>query len=247
MGKSKVLLVVEGEKVEKELFEHFYSLYGMQDVEIVAYRTNIYAFYNRLRNDFGDTDGKIVYDYIDLPLFLNDYLGLEGDQLLNDYDFKDKILIFDYDPHDPQYSLEKLEELLSNFSNSTELGKLYLNYPMVESYNDLSSFNEDEFINYSIHIDLVRNRRGKISEYKAYVDSRTCIKNIKDIDNEIANLLFKLHSKKFCSIVGIDECDGTDGHVLLCKRQSENLEKNELIWVINTGILHLYDEYGFIK
>lgn len=125
MEKSKILLLVEGEKVEKDLFQHLYSLYGIDNIEIIAYKTNIYAFYNRLKKDYPDSDGDIEFEFIDIPLFLNEYFDLDEENLLNEADFSDIILIFDFDPHDPQFDALKLKVLLDNFSDSTERGKLF--------------------------------------------------------------------------------------------------------------------------
>lgn len=72
-------------------------------------------------------------------------------------------------------------------------------------------------------------------------------KKYKTIDKEAANLLFKLNSLKFSIINESDHYDGSVGHDLLCRKQSDYLNKNGLIWVINTSILHLYDEYGPVK
>lgn len=244
LGKSKILLVVEGEKVEVELFEHFYSLYGLENIEIVAYKTNIYAFYNRLKKDFSNKEGNIDYEFIDLPLFLNEYFNLEGENLLNSYDFNDKILIFDFDPQDTSYSPDILKELMDNFSNSTEIGKLYLNYPMVESFKHITSLEDStSFENLTVHIDIVKNKIGKVSEYKKLVDSQTCISNIVDIDTDIGNHLLDLNHSKLHVIVG-EELDVESKYIKLVEKQCGKLDEESLIWVINTSILHMLDEYG---
>ena len=246
LGKSKILLLVEGEKVEKELFEHFYSLYGFENVEIIAYKSNVYAFYHRLKKDFSTKEGKIEYDFIDLPLFLNDYLNLDGERLLNEYDYQDRILIFDFDPQDPSYSAEKLQELMANFTDSTERGKLYLNYPMVESFQDISSLEDCNFESSTVHFDIVKNKRGKVSEYKKVVDSKTCIPKISDIDKDIGNRLFEIHKKKVHAIIGAD-LEIETKYFRLCEIQCDKLNEESLIWVVNTSILHLFDEYGKMK
>ncbi|MGF2614601.1 hypothetical protein FZC84_20595 [Rossellomorea vietnamensis] len=247
MERTKVLLLVEGEKVEKDLFNHFYNLYNIDNVEIVAYKTNIYAFYNRLKKDFPNGDGKIDFDYIDIPLFLNDYFNLQGDQLLNEYDFRDIILIFDYDPQDPSYSSDILIELITNFSNSTELGKLYLNYPMVESFKDISSLEEDEkFELLTVPFETVKNKIGKVSEYKKMVDNKTCITNISDINVEMGNKLLNLHASKLKLIIG-EGVEEEKKYRNLCVLQCYKFDAEKLIWVINTSILHMLDEYGLIS
>lgn len=248
MGKSKVLLLVEGEKVEKELFQHFYKLYGLANIEIVAYKTHIYAFYNRLKNDYPDDKGNIDFEFIDIPLFLNDYLNLSEKDLLNESDFSDIILVFDFDPHDSQYDPKELEILLDNFSDSTGKGKLYLNYPMVESYKDIKSLNDTDFKNSTVHIDDLKKRhKRRTSNYKRIVDSNSCISKIDDIDKDIANSLLNIHSNKLTYLLNTISYEEENKYKLLCDKQCEKLKREDLIWVLNTSILHMLDEYGTIK
>ncbi|MDQ0232147.1 hypothetical protein [Metabacillus malikii] len=247
MERSKILLLVEGEKVEKDLFEHFYNLYGINNVEIVAYKTHIYAFYNRLKNDYADSDGNIEFDIIDLPLFLNEYLNLEGESLLNEADFTDIILIFDFDPHDPQFDPNKLEILLDNFSDSTDRGKLFINYPMVESFKDTDSLDNPTFKDSTVHIDILKERSRRTSRYKRIVDSYSCIGSIEEITTEVANSLLKLHSFKLEYLLHTFSYTDEDTYKMLCKKQCHKLNNENLIWVINTSLLHMLDEYGFIN
>ncbi len=69
---------------------------------------------------------------VDLPVLLSrKYPELKGFRKVN---FKNILLCFDYDCHDPFYSPEKLNAMQKLFSDPTDNGKLYLNYPMLESY-----------------------------------------------------------------------------------------------------------------
>ena len=236
---SKILLLVEGEKLDVELLERFYDLYNKSNVELVSYKTNIYRFHKRLKKDFSNEFGEIDYDSIDLPLFLNDYLRPPEEKRLNDSDFIEKILVFDFDPQDPLYSSETLSELIGNFSNSTENGKLYLNYPMVESFRDMKSLDDDEFINSTVDLEILKQKK-----YKDEVNKKSCIKQIKDIDVEIGSKLMDLHNQKVDMITSIDS---EDKYLNLCKIQCEKLEVENLTWIVNTSTLHLLDEYGSLK
>lgn len=247
MGKSKILLLVEGEKVEEELFQHFYNLYGIENVEIVAYKTHVYAFYNRLKNDYADNEGNIDFEFIDLPLFLNDYLKLGGEDLLNESDFRDIILIFDFDPHDSQFDQNKLNILLESFSDSTGRGKLYLNYPMIESFKHVSSLEDHLFNESSVPIEILKERRRGTSAYKALVDSSSFIDRIGDIDKSIANGLMKLHNDKLNYLLESKNYEDGNKYKLFCSVQCEKLINENLIWVLNTSLLHMLEEYGYIK
>ena len=43
---------------------------------------------------------------------------------------------FDYEAQDPNFSINKIQRLQKYFSDVTNNGQLYINYPMVESYFD---------------------------------------------------------------------------------------------------------------
>ncbi|MDX8044767.1 hypothetical protein SH601_02110 [Gracilibacillus sp. S3-1-1] len=244
---KKVLLLVEGEKVEKELFDHLYTLYGLKHIEIVSYKTNIYAFYNRLRKDFSDRQGNIDFDSIDLPLFLNDYLKINSDNPLSEVDFSDIILIFDFDPHDPQFHRDSLIELLENFDNSTDKGKLFLNYPMVESYKHVDNLNDDSFLKTTVTLENIKLRHGKTSAYKKMVDESSCVGEIKLLDKKTTNSLMELHRKKLNYLTQGLNFNDLNKYRLLCEKQCSKLSSEKLIWVINTSLLHMLDEYGYIN
>lgn len=246
---KKVLLIVEGEKAEKELFTRFYHLYRIDTVEIVAYKTHIYAFYNRLKNDYGDKNGCIDYDNIDLPLFMNDYLGLREEELLNESDFSDIILIFDFDPQDPQFDPNILTELIEHYNESTDKGKLYINYPMLESFQDMETIYDRTFETSTVDLATLTTKIGKTNKYKKHVEERSFLNRIDDIDKTIGNGLIKLHYHKTNYLLQQMNGDFDDKNPDLqkiCMIQCDKLRNEQLIWILNTSLLHLYIEYGYI-
>jgi len=243
---SKILLLVEGEKTEKELFQRLYQLYEEDnlEIEIISYKTNIYAFYNGLKKRFKTDTEKIEYKAVDLALLLNDHLKLKGVRQYSDSDFIEKILVFDFDPHDSNYSENILIELMENFSNSTDIGKLYLNYPMIESFKDMESLEDENFMssNFSKSM-LVKNG------YKQHIHQQSLknkINRIDKIDKETARKLIDLHQQKLEFITKLSTSTSKK-YLHLCQKQCKKLSEEGLIWVINTSILHLFDEYGVLK
>lgn len=247
MAEGKILLLVEGKRIEPKLFQHFYNLYEIRNLKIVSYCANLYALYHRLKSDYADANGNIEYEFIDLPLFINDYLQLEGDDRLDKNNFREILLVFDFDPQDPSYTREKLLELLMNFSNSTENGKLYINYPMVESYKDIDSFVGGSFHNSTVHFkDVQRAGSGK-NKYKKLVNSRTCIPEISKINKFVGNEIIKLHNSKLNSLVVGEVSSSDEKYMELCKKQCLKLRDEAAIWIINTSILHFLHEYGELE
>ena len=244
---GKILLIVEGERTEKRLLNHFYQLYGIENIEIVPFKTNIYSFYNRLKKDFAHAKlsaNKLDLDLIDLPLFLNSYLRLKGDKRLNEMDFIETILVFDFDPQDPGFSAQVLFDLMRHFSNSTEHGKLYLNYPMVESFKDLKTLEYGDFFDSTVKLAVLKEKIGSVNRYKREVDDHTCLKSMNDIDLSVGNALLGLHGQKMEHILSTGPADCEDRYFQLCTAQASKLKTEKQLWVINTCILHLYDEYG---
>ena len=58
MDKSKVLVLVEGQRTDYRLMKHLFGIYGIgENHEIVVYDTNIYTLYNEM---FKDNDPSTI-------------------------------------------------------------------------------------------------------------------------------------------------------------------------------------------
>ena len=249
MGMSKILLLVEGKKPDRALVKHFYQLYNQhKEIEIVSYETNIYQFYDHLKK-YASSENKIDYEKIDLPLFLAVSHQGQNRKKLTEMDFIETLLVFDLDPQDDKYSPDLLIELMENFSDSMGIGKLYLNYPMLESIEDMKSLDDNAFANSTESLDNLQKKVGKKNKYKHDVDSRSFMgnirQNIKKIDIETAGKLIDLHRQKLEFITKLSSV--SEKYLYLCQEQCRKIDEEDLVWVINTSILHLYDEYGALK
>ncbi len=113
--------MVEGAKTDVKLMAHLLSIYGIAaDHEIVSYNTNIYTLYQQMFSDH-EPDS---YDVLQL---LKEHERDENKKALFDQTYSDILLIFDLDPHAPDFSPEKITEMLKYFRESSDMGKLYLN------------------------------------------------------------------------------------------------------------------------
>ena len=70
------------------------------------------------------------------------------------------------------------------FADSTDMGKLYLNYPMIESYLHLKSIPDEEYINRKI---LVSLQPG--DKYKSLVRAESVIEKAVELPHRIDDLL----------------------------------------------------------
>lgn len=153
--KSKVLVLVEGEKTDVKLMERLFNVYGIEKSHtIVSYNTNIYTLYNEMfvKND---------PEEIDLLQLLKSREKNEQKKLIFDGRYSDILLIFDLDPQDPDYSAEKIKAMVGYFVESSDMGKLYINYPMVEAFYHMKSIPDAEYNSRYATMDELKARRYK--------------------------------------------------------------------------------------
>ena len=128
MSEKNILLIVEGERREKEFFNQVSKTFGLE-FTIYTYKTNIYSLYSRLKN----------YDFnADIIGVLKELNSKQPNEVFLDKRFAYVYLIFDFDiQHNSQpglfgYSnlkknINQLKEMANYFNNETDptIGKLY--------------------------------------------------------------------------------------------------------------------------
>ncbi len=173
-----ILFVFEGKKSEPKLFEALKELFFPQRTEqfVCTYNSNIYSLYSHLakldvfKNENIESSGRTVS-------ILNTILQKKGDNTLANIiesDISEIFLFFDYDFHESRLPLEEnnkhLNEMLEYFNNETANGKLYINYPMIESIKYHKELPDTDFLNYIIpRIDCkqFKNIAHEFSYYKS--------------------------------------------------------------------------------
>lgn len=123
-----ILFVFEGGKAEPAVFDSIEKLFlSNEELRVVRCRHDLPTLYSNLRaND---------YDLLRSLPFEENGIFLPNDKRLDTL-FSQVFLFFDYDFQNrigTQKVNSILEEMLDFFSDETENGKLYVNYPMVES------------------------------------------------------------------------------------------------------------------
>ena len=193
------LLIVEGHHEKNKLFWLIFKCFPEINInmdEIWIYGTNIYQLYGDIVKEYGDEWAKENED-IDLPFVVSK--KQHPDQLRYKKDFTNIILVFDYERHDPNFSEEKILEMQRYFVDAADMGRLYINYPMIESYRHLCQLPDDYFAERKIPVSL---QPGK--EYKALVEQETILGSKIDFPHRIDNLLKKrfgvsdIEKKKKC-------------------------------------------------
>ena len=184
--RNKTLILVEGpyEKntILKVMIECFDKL-SINISNIYIYKTDIYDLYHYIEKKYGEHwfEGDVN---IDLPLLISDRFDLNPK--LDRRDFTNIILIFDYEHHDNWYSDEKIQRLQNHFSNSSEDGMLYINYPMVEALLHMSSIPDLEYLNKSISV-----KCNPGSKYKSMIRKDSVLFRYLNVYNSIWNYIRK--------------------------------------------------------
>lgn len=230
---SNALFITEGLRPEKQFFEGLWKTFG-REVEIFPYKANIHSLIKYL----------FVEDRIDENIDPVQYLiSIEKDPYIREKlnkKFTDVFLVFDMDMHHSGSDINKLEAMLKFFCDPADEGKLYINYPMMESYRHFTSFNDDEF----------KGRTGKCSpEYKETVGNECCneLKDVKKYNEEIFRMMIGSHLKKANYILNgaymlpsKDEFLRWDGADIL-KIQYKKFQSDGSVYVLNTSIFNAVD------
>ena len=135
--KKRFLFIVEGAKREMDIFDNFASVFFNDKSEVITMPVpadmNIYMLYDVLKKDDFETDIVEV---------LKEKVPKARKKLKNftRNSFAEVYLFFDFDEHannlHKKSNIDVLKEMLEVFNNETELGKLYISYPMVEAIRD---------------------------------------------------------------------------------------------------------------
>lgn len=112
----------------------------------------------------------------------------------------------DFDPQDPNYSAEKILKLKSIFKESTDNGKLYLNYPMVEAFKHLSSVDDPNYLSLKVLYEDLKEKR-----YKQIVSDYTFQTDYKKFDRKECLAVFRQNIVKanyiLCGVNAFPSCE----------------------------------------
>lgn len=224
------LLIVEGDHEKNRLFWLIFKCFpeiNMNMDEIWIYGTNIYQLYEDIVKEYGELWAE-ENDDIDLPFVISKKQHQE--HLRYKEDFTNIILVFDYERHDTKFSEKKILEMQKCFDDATDMGKLYINYPMIESYQHLCQLPDYDFAERKIPVSL---QPGK--EYKALVEKETVLGEIIAFPHRIDDLLekrfgvddFKKRKKCCDEILNLSEINKLEEIILNVLR--EILEDDQLL------------------
>lgn len=153
-GKKQILILVEGAKTDVALMQKIFNIYNIDvNYEIVSYCTNIYTLYNDMFRD--------GIDEFDILQILKSREKDITKKKVFDEKYTDILLIFDLDPQDPQFDAKHIQFMHNYFCESSDMGKLYLNYPMVEAFYHLSSIPDPNYFDRKVSLKELKDKAYK--------------------------------------------------------------------------------------
>ena len=169
-----ILFVFEG-KDDKTYFESIKRLFfpAKSDTFVCTYNSNIYSLYMKLKSH--DALNEMLE--VDTVSVLKEILLEKGDETLKDIredEVSEIYLFFDYDFQEDSRTLEennnRLSELLDYFTDETGRGKLYINYPMVESLRYTKELPDNDYWSYTVSRQRCQEEKFKhqVHEFSFY-------------------------------------------------------------------------------
>lgn len=148
--RNQTLLIVEGHREKDRLFFLLLKAFPEMSInrdDIHIYGTNIYQLYRDIAAEYG-SDWEEAGEEVDLPFVFSKKKNMP--HLLYKDDFTNIILIFDYERQDTYFSEHKIHCMQKIFSDMTDMGQLYINYPMLESFLHLKTVPDANYLGYKI-------------------------------------------------------------------------------------------------
>lgn len=186
-----ILFIFEG-KDDKTYFESIKRLFFPEKSEtfVCTYNSNIYSLYTKLKNHDA-LNGKLEVDTVSV---FKEILTEKGDNTLKEIredEVSEIYLFFDYDFQEKSRTLEennkRLSEMLDYFTDETGNGKLYINYPMVESLRYTKELPDNDYWRYTVSRQKCQedNFKHQVHEFSFYKSNlEYLVLTIKPADDE---------------------------------------------------------------
>ena len=223
-SKKKILILVEGAKTDVAVMEKLFQVYPELDAkyQIVSYDTNIYVLWQEFFQSGEDRDS------LDILQVMKAREADPSRKRIFDDRYTDIMLVFDLDPQDPNFKNEKILQMQEYFCESSNMGKLYLNYPMIEAFYHMNTIPDPDFITRMV---TMRELKGKL--YKSRVNSESYRRDYRKF----------IQSRSECNLVILDNIDKAL-HLLGKRRASQTAwTEVDLLRLLVTQLECLSNDY----
>lgn len=231
-NRQRTLIIVEG-KHEKNIFLKLlikcFPELKLESGDIWIYGTNIYMLYDDIVKFYGS---NWTEQDVDLPFILSKKKNID---VVYKYNFKNVLLIFDYERHDPSFEEEKIEKMQDYFKNEEDVGQLYINYPMIESYRHFEKIPDDDFLNRTTPWNI---KKGHV--YKQKIKATHISKSV-NLPEKIESILTSKYK------IQDDDITEKDIEKMLNINCIQNLEYGKLDLLVNERIKQLLEINGHLE
>jgi hypothetical protein len=199
----------------------------------------------------------------DIVSVLREKLSNRGDSTLDSLkssDFSEIYLFFDYDFQHAHLSSEEInkrvEEMLQFYCEETENGKLYINYPMVESIRYTKELPDNDYVNYTVDrkdcsdfkrmanvfsyyksLDYILFKEGEIPTKEKFNKIKDNWVYLKDMNVCKANFIVSGKYEKPINKSDIDQ------KMIFQNQISKYIEKNDCVTVLNSFPIFIYEYF----
>ncbi|MCM1128558.1 MAG: hypothetical protein NC211_01425 [Alistipes senegalensis] len=232
MQNKKILVISEGEKTEPLIYGDHLVKAGLlpDDVSVFSYKASLHdliqLFENTKNLDFADFKGTLI----EKERKKNTKDSAEQIKRLQEK-YTDTILVFDLDPQDKErYDSRKIINLLRVFDESSDNGKLYLSYPMIEALFDARDSASFPFGKKGEYKEQIKNKKNNL--YRLFRNDELTFKYYQAI---LRN--------QFDKAGKITPYHENDFHLNLFKKQDAAIA-NGKIYIISTALFFLIDYWG---
>lgn len=232
---NNILFITEGPVDEKDFLEKMYEIfYPGKDYNIYPYETKIHTLTASLFQE------DKLDENLDIRLTLKALEKDEKKKAILSQKYTDIFLVFDLDPHDKQADFEKIKKLVEYFDDSSDKGKLYINYPMMQSYKHLQKMPDDKFKDRKIEIE-------SLTKYKEIVARESSYIQLKRYNYPIFMSIIAHHIKKANFILNSRYNVPTSeefikwNYAKIYDEQISLIEKKREVYILNTFIFHMIE------
>ena len=150
-------------------------------------------------------------------------------------------MVFDFDPHDSRFDEGILRRMLEYFDDSAGNGKLFINYPMLESYRHLDEPWDEGYFERTVSI-------SDVTRYKEIVNRECCsqMKQLNKYNRETFDMLIKMNLKKAGIVAyGVEPRSSEDylawNNTDVYDEQVRMLKEEGRFFVLNTRLFSVVD------
>lgn len=243
--RKRVIFIYEGVKAEEKLLKNLSEVFFSSKADISILNCpadgNIYMLWTRLKKD--DFETNVIDVLKEMSIVAKERLSH-----LKASDFSEIYLFFDYDGHNDNIPKEYLDrdilgEMLKTFDNETELGKLYVSYPMVESIKEIDGQARD-YKNLYLPLDEIPKYKQSFFEHSDFnnysqFDEKKWLAAC-DASRKRASLLVTYHSS--CTYEYFIHHLSQEG--LYLSQKQNYINNGHLLCILNSVPLFLLEYYG---